>query len=274
MNYRVNLGYNYPEKSDEHMLKVKHLVDTNFDEKYPYYKKGFFHTIWRGFVWFVLNAIAFPVCAIRHGLKVKGRKILKENKELLKNGAITICNHVFMWDYLCLLIAIRPHLQYHIAWKTNFEGPNRGFIKFVGGVPVPTDNLRALVKFKKAIDQYLQDGKWLHVFPEGSMWFFYPDVRPFKPAVFKFAVDNDKPILPLGISYRPRKGLGKLFSKNPAITITIGEPILANKELMKNDRITDLQVRSYHIVQELCGIYPGDPTYNTDLNIENYKKTM
>ena len=33
MYYRHNLDYKYPERSDEHMITVKHLRDTNFDEK-------------------------------------------------------------------------------------------------------------------------------------------------------------------------------------------------------------------------------------------------
>ena len=45
MYYRHNLNYQYPERSDEHMITVKHLRDTHFDENYPYYPKGFWHKI-------------------------------------------------------------------------------------------------------------------------------------------------------------------------------------------------------------------------------------
>ena len=33
MQYREDLGYKYPERSDQHMIGVKHLRDTNFDIK-------------------------------------------------------------------------------------------------------------------------------------------------------------------------------------------------------------------------------------------------
>ena len=36
MAVRRNLGYIYPERSDEHMITVKHLRDTHFDENYNY----------------------------------------------------------------------------------------------------------------------------------------------------------------------------------------------------------------------------------------------
>ena len=40
MYYKEDLGYVYPERSDEHMITVKHLRDTHFDENYPYYDKS------------------------------------------------------------------------------------------------------------------------------------------------------------------------------------------------------------------------------------------
>ena len=155
MYYKEDLGYVYPDRSDEHMISVKHLRDTHFDENYTYLPKGFFHKLKRATLWVCLNLFVFAVVTIRHGLKIYGRENLKKNKELLKVGAITIANHVLMWDYLCVLKAIRPHLQYHPGWKTNFEGPNGPLIRWVGGIPVPTGNIRAMVKFKKAIDEVL-----------------------------------------------------------------------------------------------------------------------
>ena len=274
MQYREDLGYKYPERSDHHMIDVKHLRDTNFDENYLYYDKRPWTKFKRGVLWVLLNTVVFLVATIRHGLRIHNRKILKKHKELLKNGAITICNHVFMWDYLCVLKAIRPKMQRLIAWKTNFEGPNGPLIKWVGGIPVPTDNFRAMSKFKKAIDQVLEDGEWLHVFPEGSMWFYYPDIRPLKPAVFKFAVNHNKPIIPMAISFRKRKGIMRLFSKNPLADLHIGEPLIPDLTLEKNEAINKLHKEAYKVMQELVGIKEGDPTYNEDQNIDNYKKTM
>ena len=168
MNYRKNLGYVYPNKSDEHMIHVKHLRDTNFDEHYQYLEKGLWAKIKRGVLLVALYLVGYHAATLRYGLKIHGRKNLKKHKELLKNGAITVCNHVLMWDYICVLKAIRPRLQYHPGWATNFEGPNAFFIRWVGGIPIPANNLRAMVKFNKALEQVLESGTWLHFFPEGS----------------------------------------------------------------------------------------------------------
>ena len=77
-----------------------------------------------------------------------------------KNGAITIANHVLIWDYICILKAIRPHLQYHPGWKTNFEGPNGPLIRWVGGIPIPTGDMRAMAKFQEAIGEVLKNNHW------------------------------------------------------------------------------------------------------------------
>jgi 1-acyl-sn-glycerol-3-phosphate acyltransferase len=61
----------------------------------------------------------------------------------------------------------------------------------------------------------------MHFYPEGSMWLFYPDIRPFKPAVFKYAVKYDRPIVPLTMSFRPRKGPTKLFTKKPQVDLHV-----------------------------------------------------
>ena len=179
-----------------------------------------------------------------------------------------------MWDYICVLKAIRPHLQYHPGWKINFEGPNGPLIRWVGGIPIPTGNIRAMVKFKKAIDEVLETKKWLHFFPEGSMWYYYPDIRPLKPAVFKFAVKHNKPVIPITISFRPRKGIWKILRNKPCVDLHIGDPILPDTSLSMSDAIDKLHKEAYHVMQVMNGINPGDPTYNTNQDIDTYKKTM
>ncbi len=274
MQYRpTDLGYKYPERSDQHMIEVKHLRDVNCDENYPYVQKGFWWKVKRALLWLLLNPLVFLVVTLRHGLRIHGKKNLKKHKEALKGGAITVCNHVFMWDYLCVLKAIRPKLQYLLAWKTNLEGPNGPLIRWVGGIPIPNDNRRAMVKFNQEVGKVLEEGKWLHVFPEGSMWFYYPDIRPLKKGAFKYAVKYDKPVIPFVITFRPRKGIMRWFSKNPLADLHVGEPIFPDASLPVPDAIDKMHVETYHIMQTMAGIHPGDSTYNVDQNIANYQKT-
>lgn len=274
MQYRHNLNINYPNRSDEHMITVKHVRDEKFDENYNYYNKTKWYKFKRFLLWIVLNILVFPIVTIRHGVKIFGKENIKKNKKYFKDGAITISNHVLMWDYLCVLKAIRPHLQYFPGWKTNFEGPNGPLIRWVGGIPVPTGTIRAMAKFQKAIGQVLEDKKWLHFFPEGSMWFYYPDIRPLKKAVFKYSVRFNKPIIPIAFSFRERKGLTRLFTKTPCVNVNIGKPLFPDLTINFKDAIEKIHKTAYHTLQVLAGINVGDKTYNTNQNIETYQKTM
>ena len=274
MYYRHNLDYQYPERSDEHMITVKKLRTVVLDEKYPYLQKSAWYKFKRGVFWVLINIIVCPLLCVSHGLKIHGKENFRKHKKEFKNGAITISNHVFMWDYLCVLKAVRPHLMYFPAWKTNLEGPNGPLIRWAGGIPIPTGSVHCMMKFQKAMDEVLESGKWMHVFPEGSMWYYYPDIRPLKKAVFKYAVKYDKPIIPITMSFRPRKGLLKLFGKTPAVDLHIGEPLYADKTLSRPEAEDKLHKEAYHIMQVMNGINPGDPTYNEDQNPATYQKTM
>ncbi len=263
MRYKPKLKYTYPEKTDQHMIKVPHIVDTNFNKDYNYFDDSKKYHFKRFLMNVFLYTIGYHIISIRHGLKIVGRDKLKKNKELFKDGAITICNHVFLWDYICVMKAIRPQLEYHLAWPINFQGGNRKLIKLVGGVPIP-ETREGLIKFNHAINDILEKKYWLHAFPEGSMWFYYPNIRPFKKGIFTYAHKFNRPVIPMAISFRKPKGIYKLLGvKNPQITLTIGDPELPNLNLSRMESIEELQRRCYKKVQILAGINENDPDYKT-----------
>ena len=274
MYYRHNLDYKYPEKCDEHMIEVKHIRDTNFDENYPYLEKGFWAKVKRGLLFLALNLLAIPACKIRHGVRYFGLKNIRKNKKMFKNGAITVSNHVFMWDFVCVSRAISPKLTSFPAWKTNFEGPSGSLIRWAGGIPIPDHSIKAMKSFNGALREVLESDRWLHFFPEGSMWYYYPDIRPLKKTVFRLAVHYNKPVIPMAFSFRPRKGIWKIFSKNPFVDLHIAEPIMPDKTIPEHLAIEKLHKEVYDKMQQMCGITPDMPNYNTDQSIENYQKTM
>ena len=274
MYYRHNLDFTYPDRSDDHMLKLKRTRELELDENYDYMPKGFLFRIKRALVAVLLHLIVFPLMHLTHGLVIYGRKNFKRHKKEFKNGAITISNHVFMWDYLCVLKAIRPHISYFPAWKPNFESGFQSYMRILGGMPIPEEGIHSMTAFKRNLDEVVESGRWLHVFPEGSLWYFYPDIRPLKPAVFRYAVKYSKPLIPITMSFRPRRGFRKIFGKGPFVDLHIGEPLYADQSLPAREAADELRKRAYKIMQEMNGILPGDPTYNEDQNIDNYRKTM
>jgi 1-acyl-sn-glycerol-3-phosphate acyltransferase len=256
------------------MLELKRTKEIHLDKDYPYMPHGAWFRIKRAAVAAVLHLVVFPIMHLTHGLRIYGRENLRKHKKELKNGAITVSNHVFMWDYLCVLKAIRPHISYFPAWKPNFESGFQSFMRILGGMPIPEGDIHAMIAFKRDLDKVVADGKWLHVFPEGSLWYFYPDIRPLKPAAFRYAVKYGKPLIPISMSFRPRKGWRKLFGKGPFVDLHIAEPLYADPTLPPREAADELRTRAYKIMQEMNGILPGDPTYNEDQDIAHYRKTM
>lgn len=209
------LPYTYPDTFEEHMLYVpKKAEPPVLDEKYPYINKKIPFKIARAVIITVSQTIGFMIIKLVIGLKAENRKVLKKHKEALKNGAISICNHVHMWDFLCVMFALRHKSFYFPAWPKNLTGPNRHLIRLVGGVPIPSQR-HAILKFHNTLNEVLDNGKWLHFYPETSAWFYYEAIRPFKKGVFSYAVKHNKPIIPLVIKYRdPKKCLNGSIEKN------------------------------------------------------------
>ena len=273
MYYKHDLDITYPDKCDEHMLRVKKKRTLVFDHTYPYYPKSFWYKLRRVGYFLLIQLIVFPLMRLTHGLRIEGRKNVRKNRKLMRAGVITVSNHVFMWDYLCVLRAISPRLAFFPAWRDNFEGGFGKLVRLSGGIPIPTESVRAMAKCNRAMEEVLARGKNLHIYPEGSLWFFYPDIRPLKLAAFKYAVKFDRPVFPITFSFRPRRGIYRLFGKKPCVDMHIGAPCFHDKALHPNAAAEALRAEVYRKMQEMNGIHPGDPTYNEDQNPENYKKT-
>ena len=194
--------YPYPIDTDKHYLEVKKNDGTIFDEKYPYVDHSFKYRIKWFFMHVIMVLIAFPVCAIRQGLKIINKNNLRKHKDEIKNGVISICNHIHMWDFISMNMAIFPHTSYILVWDKNMRGENKVFCRYVGGIPVPTDNIRATAMMSKAVVTEIKNGGWVHFNPEGSMWEFYKPIRPFKQGAFYYSVKTERPIIPFGYSFR------------------------------------------------------------------------
>ena len=251
----------YPAKTDQHYLVVKKDDGTVFDENYPYVDKSKKFLFKKRLTRVGVCTIGFLAAKIRYGLRVYGRENLKKHKEVLKKGVMSVSNHVLMWDYLCLMYAIRPFNPYHPSWDVNCRGENKNFIRMVGGIPVPKNDRKALMAFSRAFEELLNEGNWVHFYAEGSMWEYYAPIRPFKKGAMTYAVRTAKPVLPIGFSYRQPKGLQKLFHKRPLVNVTIGEPIFPDESLPKAEAVEKLMIAAHQAVCRLAGINPEDNLY-------------
>lgn len=251
--YIPDLGYEYPDRHDAHMLVVekKNTVDLSGD--YPFRDTSFGFRLRRFWFRLFFHCIVLPVCRIRYALKVEG----KIDPKIAKNGLITICNHVFLWDMLVVHCA-RPFrdLEYPI-WRNNMFAGLKNCYRNCGGIPVPDyqkDGREAVVRFHHALEDVLKEKKWLHVYPEGSAWYYYVPIREFKKTTFTLAWQYDVPVVPMGISFREPKGIYKLFKKEPCATLHIGAPEYPDRTLNKSEGAQELSDRCRLAMMRLVGI--------------------
>lgn len=269
----------YPMETDRHYLEVHMDRGIVFDTNYPYIDRSAWFRFKQGVVRVLLNILVFPIATVRLGLRIEGRENLKKHRDVLQNGVVSIANHVHMWDYLAVMKAIRPYRSNLLSWAPNINGENGTLIRMVGGIPIPDSNIAATKTYLKTVRDLLQNEHgWLHVYAEGSMWEYYAPVRPFKRGAAHIACDSDKPILPLGFSYREPGWIRKnVFGQIAKITVRIGEPIFPDKDLSPKERERDLTIRCHDAVCRLVGIDPKEslylPLFNDSKRIDYYTDT-
>ncbi|MBO4705790.1 MAG: 1-acyl-sn-glycerol-3-phosphate acyltransferase [Spirochaetaceae bacterium] len=248
-------GIKYPEKPDEFIFqpvftKERKTIDAN----YPFEDNSFLAKLRQ----FIIYAGAFiPVFALHpliYGLRIKGKNNIRKNRKLFKNGAITICNHVYRWDFLAVLQAVKYRRLWFPARADLLFTKDAFSVLGAGGIPLP-DTLSAAKKFNEAFDHLHEKKKWIHIFPESCRWAFYEPIRPFKLGAFSLAYKYNIPIIPMVISYRPRKGIYKIFKKGtPLITLTIGEPILPDLSLPRKHSSIKMLEKAHANMVKMAGI--------------------
>ena len=268
--------YPYPDRTDEHYLKITMDRGIVFDTKYPYIDRSRTFRFKQGLVRLLLNIIVFPMAKIRLGLKIEGKKNLKKYRDVLDRGVISVSNHVHMWDYIAVMKAVRPFKPYLLSWAANVNDKDGPLVRLVGGIPIPESNMAATKTYLKAVyDLLKEDHGWLHIYSEGSMWEFYAPIRPFKRGASFLACETDKPVLPLGFSYREPGWIRKhIFKQIATLTLHIGEPVFPNKELPSKEREKDLTIRTHESVCLLAGIDPKEniypPVFDNTLKVKYY----
>ena len=261
----------YPSRLDEHMINLRITHEVIVDEKYPFLEKSFSFKFMRGLVHLAIFTIIFLILSpLRFGIKIEGRKILRKHRKLLKNGAMTISNHVHRWDFLFILQAVRYRAMFFPAWKENLNTSDKDFMRLAGAVPIPA-NIRTIKYFNQAFDEIHAMKKWIHCYPEQSLFYYFQPIRPFKKGVFTIAHRYNLPVIPLAFSYRKahfpftmvntfRAIVGN--KKLPMITLRVGEPLFFDTSLGRREAVQKMRRDCHEAIVRLAGIsnnpYPAE----------------
>lgn len=245
----------YPAKTDMHYIKIKKNRNIKFDKNYLYVNNSKWFCFKKALVRLLLILIVFPMTKVKLGLKVYGKKNLKNNKEIIKNGVISVSNHIHYFDYLAIMRTIKPIKPYVLVWKDNVNDSTGNLVRLVGGIPIPENDLVATKIYFKSLNNLLNNKKWLHIYAEGSMWEYYRPIRPFKTGAAYLAIKNNKPIIPIGFSYRkPGFIRRRIFKQIALLNINVGKPILPKMNIDLKSNVNELTIEIHKSVCELAGI--------------------
>lgn len=167
-----------------------------------------------------------------------------ENLLGINEGAIVTCNHFHPFDNYIVLKAIIPSLKkgrfYKVIKEGNYTNPPKGFglfMKYGDTLPL-SSNRQTMKKFIKAVQCLLVDKKQKVLFyPEQSMWWNYRKPKPLKPGAYKFAINNNVPVLPLFVTMEDTEKLDAEGFPIQAYTVHILPAIYPKPELSKQENI-------------------------------------
>lgn len=234
--------------------------EMDIDEHYPYVDDSCKNRFRMKLAYFFILRICLNLFLhMKMGLRIRGREVLKRHKDKLKNGAITIANHMFRLDCPCVLLAVRARSTTRIPmFAPNFRTKDSVFLNLIGGIPIPEPEagLSAMKKFNEAFDEFHRRGWWFHIFPEACRWDMYKPLRPFQKGAFTMSYKYAKPIVPCVITYRERKGIYRLFGPKelPLLTVTIGEPLYPDTTQPRKTEVDRLRETAHQQMQRMAGI--------------------
>ncbi len=153
-------------------------------------------------------------------IQVQGREHLTQLKPV-----IYACNHASYVDSL-IAVGVVPADTRFIAKQEVFSAPLlRGVLRKLKYLPVDRLDFQKGLAQTKQIEEVLQNGVSIFIFPEGT-FSYAAGLRPFKLGAFKLAAETKTPICPIAI-----QGTRQILRANhrllrPApVKMIVGEPI-------------------------------------------------
>ena len=144
------------------------------------------------------------------------------------------------------------------------------FLRSLGGIPIPVNSVSGMRKFNEDISYLLEKGKPVLYNPEGSLWPYYREIRPFKRGAFSMAVKNDVPVVPLVVTFkRKKKRNGKFKYK---IFYTICKPMHYDKTLDEKSASEKLMKEVYDITVKTAKDFYSSQDCGFDDNVVSETK--
>lgn len=222
-------------------------------ENFNYVRKGFFTTVFAGFLY---HGIAKPILGIYclfKGIKWKNKKYLKELKG---RGAFFYSNHTAITDVFklqCLVFFFGRRINilgYSDTLSMGKIVPKLAW--WLGYLPVPLKgDIKNLIALGNACEHYVKKGQYVLIYPEAHIWPYYTKIRNFSGGSFIYPSKSNAPIVPVVTTWRK-----PLIGKKPKQTIYFGHPIFPKEGVSEMENKEYLHSECLKSMQELADSVP------------------
>ena len=206
-----------------------------------------------------------------------------ENLSKVTTGAIVTCNHFNPFDSFTIekVFRISEKIEEKKLYKviregnyTNFPGLYGFFFRNCDTLPL-SSNKRTMIEFMKAVDTLLQNGDFILIYPEQSLWWNYRKPKPLKPGAFKFASRNNVPVIPIFITMEDSDIIGEDGFPVQEYIVNISEPIYPDENLTEKQNTERLLNQNFEIWKNIYENFYGIPlAYTTKKSDESSEKEI
>ncbi|MBE6550326.1 MAG: hypothetical protein E7670_07865 [Ruminococcaceae bacterium] len=176
----------------------------------------------------------------------------------LDSGAIITCNHFNAFDSFAIQLAYEEAKQknrkfYRIIKEgnyTSFPGFYGYLMRHCNTLPL-SSSPKAMQQFTRATGKLLQDGHFVLIYPEQSMWWNYRKPKPLKDGGFYLAAKYKVPVLPCYIIQRDSTIIGEDGFPVQEYTIHISKPIYPDENLNTSANTTAMREENYRVWKEI-----------------------
>lgn len=214
----------YYESFDQDFFQVGE--EHKLEKDYKYIRKDLFSKLLSIFLYFIAFIISSIYCRFVLRVSFVGAKKLRKQK----GGFFIYANHTQpIGDVFNPALASIPKRIYTVVSVANMHLPVMGkLLPYLGALPLPSD-MSTMRKFKSALETRAQTGNPIVIYPEGHLWEYHTEIRPFLEASFRYPINLNLPSFSMTTTYQKTK-----YRKKPKITIYIDGPFFPQGENKKD----------------------------------------
>ena len=192
------------------------------EKSYKYIRNDPITKILSALIYFIAFIISSVYCRLFLHVNFVGANKLRKQK-----GSFFIYgNHTQpIGDVFDPALACFPKRIYTIVSVANMNLPIIGrLLHYLGALPLPTD-ISDMRRFTSALKTRTSEGYPIVIYPEGHLWEYHTEIRPFMDASFRYPVNLGLATFSMTTTYQRKK-----YLKKPKITIYVDGPFYPKGE--------------------------------------------